>query len=318
MKTAPKLCVVVWFAAAMACGGSGDDNGNGGGGSTARPVGKVVFSYVEEIDGSTESAVHVLDMRTGSDTVFQAVDASNDDVSVAKDGTIAQMSELDDAVEIVITTSGGDVLKRFTVTRELSFATSGAMISPDGQKVAFSLDIDQGDDRGPATYVCPIYTNDACIGLNGGRSPNWTPDGQLLVVDDEKTSIYLVTGDLSDFEKLETGPLEGADNAIMTNDGRYVIFDSGLVSHLAVFDRQTGTVRALTEGGVQQFRATLSPDNTQLLFQQPCCGGVYPIPTFYLIPFSPEETVSASYSDIEPLKDDAGEIIAVGGRAGWY
>lgn len=297
------------------CGG-GDDDGGGNGPRGAG--GSIVYSFVATIDGRRQEAIHVYDLAKGSERVFPADEELEGGVGVASDGTIAHLGELDDAVRITVTRGSGALITRFTVAEELSFPTSGAAIAPDASLVAFSLAVDFGDRRGRRTYLCEVAGGHACRTFDDLDGPSFAPDGRVLAVDEEGTSIFVSNAARTSFTRLDAPTLTAAENPIMTRDGRYVIFDSGDVSRLDVLDTTTGTTRPLTRNGISQFRATLSPDERHMLFQQKCCGGEISIPTLYLVPFDPTTTISAAYADLEPLKGADGTPAAVSGRAGWF
>ncbi len=307
-----RYATLLGVVALVGCGGGEND------GDQDAAAGSIVYNFVATFGDSIEEAIYVFDVATESVRFFRADEDIEGGVGVAGNGAIAQLGELDDAVRITVTQSTGALVTSFTVEEDLSFATSGAAISPDASLVAFSLDVDFGETRGPRTYLCDVAPPHRCTTFDGVDGPSFAPDGRLLAVDEEGTGIYVSNVARTLFTRLDTPTLEAAENPVMTRDGRYVIFDSGFFSHLDILDTTTGLIRPLTRDGISQFRAALSPDERYLLFEQKCCGGEISIPTLYRVPFDPTATVSAAYADLSPLVDASDDPIAVSGRAGWY
>jgi DNA-binding beta-propeller fold protein YncE len=280
-------------------------------------TGKLAYAFVATIDGKLDDAIHVLDLATRRELVFRAVASLKGGVSAARDGTLAQLGELDDAATIRISNPDGATRRDSIVRAELSFATSGAAISPDASRVAFSFDVALTDGRGARTYVCPVVGTDACATFDGVKSPAWAPDGRLLVVTDDQAAVLVSDAAVTRLDRVGPGTLTRAENPIMTPDGRYIIFDQGEISRLSLLEVATGAVTPLTEGGLGQFRAALSPDGATLLFQQKCCGDLAPrVVTLHAIPFTTSPTVTPLA--VHTVDDQAGDPLAVAGRAAWF
>ncbi len=304
--------------AAFAFSSCGDDDDTGPpGGAAGGATGTIVYSYVERFDGSLEDAVHVFDVASRAVTVFRAIDSLKGGVSAARDGTLAQLGELDDGADIRISGPDGATRASFRVLEPLSFVTSGAAIAPDGARVAFSFDVAFDDERGARTYVCPVNGGDECALFDGVKSPGWAPDGRLLAVNESQTALFVSNAAGTSLERVGPPDLVGADEPTMTPDGRYLVFSQGDIPHLALLDVATGAVTALTEGGLGQFRPRLSPDGSTLLFQQKCCGGLE-IQTIALhaISFTTATTSTPLTSFLLAASD--GLPIAVDGQVGWF
>lgn len=308
------VAAVTALAACSGGGGATPGDPPGGGGGT----GKIAYSFVATIAGKLEDAVHVLDVATRRETIFLAVDSPKGGVTAARDGTLAQLGELDDAATIRVSSPDGTTRSSFVVRATLSFATSGAAISPDAGRVAFSFDVALVDGRGPRTYVCPVGGDGtACATFDGLQGPAWTPDGRLLAVNEDESAVFLSDAAVTRLTRVATAPLTRAENPIMTADGKYIILDLGEISHLGLIDVATGAVTPLTDGGLGQFRAALSPDGATLLFQQKCCGGLgIQVVTLHAIPFTTATTTTPVAT--HTLDDQAGDPVTVDGRAAWF
>lgn len=281
-------------------------------------TGKIAYSFVATLGGGTENAVHIFDLATRTETVFRAVDSPQGGVTAARDGTIAELGELDDAAQIRLSDPDGTIRNSFIVRAELSFATSGAAIAPDASRVAFSFDVALSAGRGARSYICPAAGDGtACSTFEDVKSPAWAPDGRLLAVNEDQTALFLSDAGLNQLTRVPSRTLIRAENPVMTPDGKYVVFDEGDIPRLALLELATGTVTALTEGGLGQFRAALSPDGATLLFGQKCCGGLgIQVVALHAIPF----TIATSRTPIavNTVDDQAGDPVFIDGRVGWF
>lgn len=330
MMKIQKLLALSMIAVAAACGGGDDgDGGGGGGGGGGGRVGNgsLVFTFPDDFNGSTESLVHVLDVPTGRDSVFVQAESAEDDVNASREGLIAQMSEGGDQYFVTVTDKTGTVIHEWGFELEFSFLMDGPQISPDGSKIAFTVNyLPPGDDEDRDSLVIVANADgsnfSSSITLPGAQSVSWTPDGRLIGTDftdtlEPASFIFVSNAELSDFPFVNDAPLDDPQYPTMTPDGRYVVYGLDL-GELYALEVATQNISQLTSDGLDQFRPAISPDGRWLAFQQQCCGGPAPVPTLYIIPFDPSRTVNAGYGDLEPYHDSNDEIVAVGGRMGWF
>ncbi|TDW14919.1 dipeptidyl aminopeptidase/acylaminoacyl peptidase [Kribbella kalugense] len=174
---------------------------------------------------------------------------------------------------------------------------SGAVISPDGRRIAYVLTtVDEDADR----YHRAIWLIDADGGaprlLTEGSAPKWSPDGRQLAVL-QANQLWLIDPDSGDERQLTDREL-GAGAAAWAPDGTRIAFsaavdlprDDGTAHaasdpvvtrrlgyrsdgirgyrrpHLFVVEVATGNVEQLTDGDWSAHSPVWSPDGTRLAF----------------------------------------------------
>ena len=191
-------------------------------------------------------------------------------VDVSPDGQTLVLDLLGDLYTLPI--GGGTATP---LTRGMAFDAQPRW-SPDGKRIAFVSDRDGGWNL----YTMSVDTRDT-VQLTRGKSnafesPEWTPDGQYLVVTrNTKLHLYHVSGGSGQQLIREPQNLR-TTGAALSPDGRYIwyaqrfgqwLYNTPLGDYsLAVYDRQTGqsSIRAQRNGSA--FRPTLSPDGRWLVY----------------------------------------------------
>ncbi len=101
------------------------------------------------------------------------------------------------------------------------FGESGSIWSPDGDKIAFTSDIDGDDD----IYIMNADGSDVKQITDNPQSdwyPIWSPDGEKLLFTYDKWSLYMVNADGSDQRILVDKHDSG--NADWSPDGRKIAY----------------------------------------------------------------------------------------------
>lgn len=152
--------------------------------------------------------------------------------------------------------------------------------SPDGQRIAFVSD----RSGGPGVWIMSLDRSDTVqvtTGKSSGyQSPEWTPDGEYLVVSRDaqgpfRLHLYHVDGGSGASLIKEPSGLRTA-GAAFGSDDRYIwyaqrngtwTYNSGMREwQIGVYDRQTGERYARTGRYGGAIRPTLSPDGRWLVY----------------------------------------------------
>lgn len=205
---------------------------------------------------------------------FTATEGSWISLDVSPDGRTIAFDLLGDLYTMPIT--GG---KATPLTRGMGFDAQ-PRFGPDGKRVVFTSDRDGGEN----VWVLSLDLKDTIQVTKGKaneyQSPEWTPDGQYIVVTKEAGSpgklwLYHVEGGTGTALIKEPQNLR-TTGAAFGKDGRTIWlaqrtgnwqYNSPLRDYqLAVYDRETGarTTKSFRYGGA--FRPTLSPDGQWLVY----------------------------------------------------
>ncbi|MFZ5623730.1 MAG: amidohydrolase family protein [Gemmatimonadota bacterium] len=153
--------------------------------------------------------------------------------------------------------------------------------SPDGKRVVFVSDRSGGDNM----WIMSLDRKDTLQLTKGGDnlyvSPEWTPDGQYVVVSKAagfqpaKLWMYHVEGG-SGIQLIKEPQTRKTIGAAVSPDGRYIwyAFRTGDWNYnaqlpqyqLGVYDRKTGTQTTMSSRYGSGFRPALSPDGKYLVY----------------------------------------------------
>lgn len=165
--------------------------------------------------------------------------------------------------------------KAVPLTRGMAFDAQ-PRLSPDGKRVVFVSDRDGGWN----VWIMSLDKRDT-VQLTRGKtnsyeSPEWTPDGQYIVVTrNQKLHLYHVDGGSGQQLIREPAALR-TTGAAFGRDPRYIwfaqrtgqwIYNTPLSDYdLAVYDRQTGQTSIRENRWGSAFRPALSPDGRWLVY----------------------------------------------------
>jgi Tol biopolymer transport system component/imidazolonepropionase-like amidohydrolase len=154
--------------------------------------------------------------------------------------------------------------------------------SPDGRRIAFVSD-KSGDNNLWVVDADGSNARQISKGIGSDfRSPDWTPDGQYIVVSRalpfagaEKLWMYHIDGGTG-LELVAGTPAQRMMGAAFGPDGRYVWYHQRMgwwqynaqmpQYQLRVYDRETGTVTPMSARYGSGFRPALSPDGKWLTY----------------------------------------------------
>jgi hypothetical protein len=305
-------------AAIVACGGGGGNAPStpSPGGPSASAAGSVVYAAVGTVNGVPDNVVRVMNLATKAQREFAAFSDLQGGVSVSQTGVIAQLGGNDDSYTVRLTQLDGTLIRNISFTEPLSLANTGARISPDGSRFAFSLNVDGPSGRVDAIYICTTPSPSTCNVTNGLTDPDWLSNQQVVALTEDGTQIVLVDA-TSNTRTFVGGVQAGAISSPSgTPDGKSIVFDRGAVTErVAVLDLASGSQRDITSGGNGQYRPIVSRDGTQLLYVERCCGQSPTGPYLRIIAYNPN-TATAGGIDSHLLTDAAGDIINITGRFG--
>jgi Tol biopolymer transport system component len=312
------LASLALFVAALAsgCGGGGSDDGGGSppGGSTGN--GAVVLLTTDEVNGRVESVIRSVNLGNRREQQFVAPSFVKGGVSVSRDGTVAYLVEGNDNYTIALTRMDGSAVSSFVWREARTFALGPARISPDGQRVAFSLNrINEDGNRGSATYICNTQGDAFCYYFTYLRDPGWNTDAQVVAVSDDRKQLYRIGVADNSVQAIGPATLDAAANPVGSADGRHIVFDSGIAEKLYALELASGQLRQLTAQGTGQFRPTVSADGQALLFVERCCGGSFPTAVLRAVRLDLNATINGGVQE-NLLRDAAGRIISASGQFG--
>ncbi|MDT8368314.1 MAG: hypothetical protein RQ745_03845, partial [Longimicrobiales bacterium] len=201
---------------------------------------------------------------------FTATEGSWMSVDISPDGETLVFDLLGDLY--TMPASGG----RATPLTQGMAVDAQPRFSPDGTKVVFTSDRSGGE----GVWILSLDKSDTTQVTSGKEtkydSPEWTPDGEFIVVTRGiKLQMYHVDGGsgvqlIEEPDNLRTlGAAFGADErqiwfAQRTGSWRY---NTDLPDYqLAVYDRETGETSTRSSNVGSAFRPTLSPDGRWLVF----------------------------------------------------
>jgi hypothetical protein len=299
------LLAIFVILSTMQFGCSKDENNING-----AKKGSIVYTYSDK--------VHVVNLATGKDVTFGAVPYNEGAVSVSTDGTIAQLQQRDlnpEGALVRITKLDGTIIKEITIAQESSFVTSGARISPDASKVAFSLYIQLGSGKSTIrTYALDIKTS-KYIYWDYTNWPGWTADNRLVVADSEGNQIYKSNAAVDFIDPINPKNLLGIEAVEAAPDGSTVLFSnkSGVRRSFAM-NVATGKVTQLLSDGTGQYYPLAA--NGSLFYVQECCAGTFTLPAIHQIPFTADKITSSPIAKFN-LQNSAGERLRPIGRYGY-
>lgn len=317
-------------------GPSPDPTGRFGGG-----VGRVVFVG--------DSGVRSWDLTAGRVTTLPISDGITGGVSAALDGSHAYLVEDpndDDAVIIRVLDASGAVRHTFHDVHEFSFPVSGAVLSPDGRRVAWGMRV--GTDEGAVRrtvfanvdgtdqrYVDASAPDVLTTASPNAGMPGWLPDGRLLVT--TATGFLVSDSALRNVRRLPSPALANPGNPVATPDGRYIVFDqerggstvspddpATTSSAVWTLDVVTGEARLRVRSLIDVYAAGVSPDGRWLLVRDSApfaitSPNVGAFRRWYLLvaPFS-DAALDARDAQMVVPRDADGNQVKMFGRAGWY
>lgn len=226
--------------------------------------------------------------------------------------TLVTSLEGDNAgVELWFGKPNGTQQRVLRVPREFAFVTGVPAFSPNGARVAVSVDeYDAGvDDRVDRTLVLDAATGAVVKRFTTWAYPVWTRAGELLLAN-------ATSGKVVSFgTNLVKGPPVGVTLFVPRNaaydasaDGRYVVHEDS-AGDIAALDRRTGARwKAVTS--IQTLRTpTVSPDGRFVAFVGPGPFSVYAA----VVPLAAGTTVTYDATrDLLP-----GALAGVSGRMAW-
>jgi len=197
-------------------------------------------------------------------------------IDITPDGQTLVFDLLGDLYRLPI---GGGRATR--LTRDLAFDAQ-PRVSPDGKRIAFVSDRSGSDNLWHMALDGSDTVQVSKGNVIGVSSPEWTPDGQGIVVTRaasgpgaSKLWLYHASGG-SGVQLIREPPQRFTIGAAFGPDPRYVWYafrDSGFeynvrfpTYQLAVHDRQAGTHTTMTARQGSAFRPALSPDGRWLVY----------------------------------------------------
>lgn len=200
---------------------------------------------------------------------MEATEGSWMSVDVHPDGSTIVFDLLGDLYTLPI--DGGEATP---LTRGMGFDAQ-PRFSPDGGSVVFTSDRDGGEN----VWIVSLDLADTTKVTRGGHdsyvSPEFTPDGEYVVVT-KGTKLWMIhrTGGsgvqlVDEPASLRTlGAAFGADDRFIWFGGRQGGgYNNGLdIYQLAVYDRDTGEISSRSDRWGGAFRPTLSPDGRWLVY----------------------------------------------------
>jgi hypothetical protein len=273
---------VLWSAALVSamllasCGGGGGGGGGGDGGGNSSVTGSVVYLTTAQVNGRTERVIKVMNIATRAEIQFVAGSFVEGGPSVSQTGTIAFMTEGDDNVTINFHRLNGQFISRFNYAERVSFPISGAVISPDGRRVAFAQNrLDDVRGREDAVYVCNTTGQPNCIYYFNLRDPAWLGNSKVVSVSGNDRN-RLFTIDVTNNRVVQVGPTSATqiNNPVGTPDAQTIIYAGDVaVNKLVAMNVATGVTRDISRGGTGQYAPRVSPDGSTLGYIELCCGG---------------------------------------------
>ena len=200
---------------------------------------------------------------------MRATEGSWMSVDVSPDGSTLVFDLLGDLYTLPV--GGGQATQ---LTRGMGFDAQ-PRFSPDGDAVVFTSDRDGGEN----VWILSTDLSDTTKITRGDHdsyvSPEWTPDGDYIVVT-KGTKLWMIhrTGG-SGVQLIDEPAALRTMGAAFGSDDRYIWFggrtgggyNNGLdIYQLAVYDRETGEIAGRSDRWGGAFRPTLSPDGRWLVY----------------------------------------------------
>jgi WD40-like Beta Propeller Repeat len=310
---------VVALSAIGGCGGGGGGSSSSGppdggpdseapagafGGGQGRIAMMTSLSVLTLFDLASRNVLTTFD--AGTESTVQGVTAS-------PDGTIALLTRIFADSAVMVRTFDPDLglLHEFQVELGLGLNQSAAVISPDGQRIAFSLAVPlTTGGTGWAVFLADIDgANQVFIEtgrlvadlLTESANPVWLPDGRLLVQTDQ--DLLISDAALTTLSPALAAPLSKPAQAVIDRGGSRLLFHQDATApetgtQIWSQDIESGALLQLTAGNLAQYNGAVSPDGEWLLFRD----------QRYVMRNGMPTTLVAWYVSALPLSDQAVDL----------